>query len=94
MKKKVNLVFAAVVLVLLSAFLGVEGAEAFKQEDVDKLLKTKQCPNCDLSGANLNGADLGWADLNGANLSDAKLSYAVWTDGSKCKAGSIGQCVK
>jgi len=50
-----------------------------------------------LSGANLSGADLSGADLNGAymfdvNLSGADLSEAIWTNGVKCRKGSIGKC--
>ena len=62
---------------------------AFKQDDVDKLLNTKQCAWCDLSNVEL--AD---ADLAGANLSGAHLSGAQWTDGGKCKQGSTGECQK
>ncbi len=62
-----------------------------------------------LSGANLSGAQLGDAvlsdanltnvDLRGANLAGAymfetNLSGATWTDGTICKAGSIGRCEK
>lgn len=43
--------FIGLVFVVFAAFLMVEGAEAFKQADVDKLKKTRQCPKCDLSGA-------------------------------------------
>ena len=55
-----------------------------------------------LSGANLTGAVLWDADLTDANLKDAnikdtnfsgtKLSNTIWTDGRKCKSGSIGKC--
>ncbi len=63
----------------------------------------------DLRGAYLIGADLNRADLReaylrvtnltGANLSQAhlngaNLSNATWTDGSKCKDGSVGECKK
>ncbi len=46
-----------------------------------QLLATKQCQNCDLSGAglvlaNLSGANLSGANLSGANLSRANLSGA------------------
>ena len=48
---------------------------------VKQLLKTKQCPKCDLVGldlrgdpvANPNGFDLSGANLQGANLSGARL---------------------
>lgn len=50
---------------------------AFDENDVQKLLNTNKCERCDLSGA---------------SLSDANLSVAIWTNGSKCKKGSIGEC--
>ena len=62
---------------------------AFKQDDVDKLLNTKQCAWCDLGNAELSGAK-----LENANLADADLSGAQWTDGGKCKQGSTGECLK
>ena len=61
----------------------------------------------DLPGANLAGANLSEASFNDANLTDAnltganikgtnfsgaKLSNAIWTDGKKCKSGSMGKC--
>ncbi|BAY73862.1 heat shock protein DnaJ domain-containing protein [Nostoc linckia NIES-25] len=59
-------------------------------ENVRKLLGTKDCQECDLSGAdlrnfNLNEVDLRWANLSGANLSganlnDAKLQNAILFD--------------
>ena len=50
-------------------------------EHIRQLLATKQCQNCDLSGAglvmaNLSGANLSGANLSGANLSRANLSGA------------------
>jgi uncharacterized protein YjbI with pentapeptide repeats len=57
-----------------------------------------------LSGASLSEADLTEATLDEANLSGANLfkanltatilSRTVWTDGKKCKPGSIGRCKK
>jgi uncharacterized protein YjbI with pentapeptide repeats len=57
-----------------------------------------------LSNANLSGADLRGTDLRDSNLSGAVLSHAnlggtllegaTWTDGSKCKEGSVGKCIK
>ncbi len=51
-------------------------AGVFRQEDVDRLLSTKQCPNGHLSGANLAGADLSGANLAGADLYGASLPKA------------------
>ena len=49
-------------------FLVLFGCQEFKQEDLDKLLSTNQCPKCSLSGADLRGANLRGADLSRANL--------------------------
>jgi uncharacterized protein YjbI with pentapeptide repeats len=51
------------------------------ENNVDKLIETKSCPECDLSDANLTGADLTGANLGRAilfltNLSDADLTNA------------------
>ncbi len=48
-------------------------------EHTQQLLATKQCPNCDLSGAGLVLADLTGANLQGANLTRANLSRANLT---------------
>jgi uncharacterized protein YjbI with pentapeptide repeats len=50
-----------------------------------------------LSGANLSGTNLFEADLSGADLSKANLSktyldQATWTNGKRCKVGSVGEC--
>ncbi|MER3494131.1 MAG: hypothetical protein C4323_18655 [Mastigocladus sp. ERB_26_2] len=49
---------------------------AANSEHIRQLLATKQCQNCDLSGAGLVMADLSKANLQGANLSGANLSRA------------------
>ena len=58
-------------IVLLST-----SAQAFNPEQLKQLLKTNQCQNCDLSGANLERLNLSGANLQGANLSSATLSGA------------------
>lgn len=50
--------------------------------------------SANLSSANLTGANLTGANLTGANLNKADLTGATWTDGAKCKKGSIGVCKK
>ena len=56
-------------IVLLST-----SAQAFNAEQLKQFLKTNQCQNCDLSGANLERLNLSGANLQGANLSSATLS--------------------
>ncbi|MEB3340393.1 pentapeptide repeat-containing protein [Okeania sp.] len=45
-------------------------------QHTQKLLSSKQCPNCELTGAGLVLANLQGANLEGANLSGANLSRA------------------
>jgi hypothetical protein len=51
----------------------------------------------DLSDAALDGADLGFADLRNAKVERtrfdrARLGNAIWTDGRRCAATSVGRC--
>ena len=65
------LVMATAVAFLSSQSIGIAG-----EEEVRDLLWDKECPECDLRGANLSGADLNGADLRGADLRGADLSGA------------------
>lgn len=56
------------------------------QGNITTLQQTKNCPQCDLSGANLNRMDLSGANLEGANLSRAKLNLANLTGANLRKA--------
>ena len=49
---------------------------AFEQKDIDTLMATRQCEECDLRNADLKAADLKGARLAGANLRDADLKDA------------------
>jgi uncharacterized protein YjbI with pentapeptide repeats len=49
------------------------------KSDLVKLLDTKRCPKCELSGANLSGKDLEEANLSGANLTGANLTKTILT---------------
>ena len=56
-------------------------ATAANPDHVKRLRETKECPKCDLSGADLRGANLSFAilvdaDLRGAKLQGANLSNA------------------
>lgn len=64
------------VLTIVSACSFATQVLAFVQTDLDRLLKTNDCPKCDLSGAVLTGMDLSKAKLEGANLSGADLTKA------------------
>ena len=75
MKKKVfvNTVVSVVMsqFALLAAFGGVASAE--NPDHMRQLLRTGDCPGCDLSGANLEGLNLSGANLQAADLSGANF---------------------
>ena len=75
--KKILMLSANVAVVCL---LGIGQAGAWNQADLDKLLETKECKGCDLSGALLYGEDLSGADLRGANLLAAQMPGANLSD--------------
>ncbi|MGD1850408.1 MAG: pentapeptide repeat-containing protein [Cyanophyceae cyanobacterium] len=71
----------AVVGTVFGASLGITSAIAADPQDLQTLLQTNACVECDLRGAglvygSLQGADLRGADLRRANLSRANLRYA------------------
>ncbi|AFY50185.1 putative low-complexity protein [Nostoc sp. PCC 7524] len=69
-----NLIFTTSVLLSILSLTGT--AQAANPEHLRQLLSTKQCQNCDLTGAGLVMADLSRANLSGANLAGANLSRA------------------
>jgi uncharacterized protein YjbI with pentapeptide repeats len=80
---------------LLTTFGITTTANAANPEHIRQLLQTKQCPNCDLSGAglvmaNLSGANLKGANLTGVNLSRANLSGADLRNANLTSAGLFG----
>lgn len=61
-------------------------------------LKGASLRNADLTNANFSQADLSYVDLTDATIEDAdfsqaKLDSAIWVDGKKCQAGSVGRCM-
>ena len=68
----------------------VETTITYREKDYKRLLKTKNCYNCQLNGnqidlsnlnlseANLVGTELAGAKLRGTNLKDANLSFVVF----------------
>lgn len=73
-------VLGRVIIGLLALASIAAPAAAFDQADLDRLLETKNCPGCDLSGADLSGRNLAEADLSGANLRGANLENANLTN--------------
>jgi tetratricopeptide (TPR) repeat protein len=69
--------------------------QAANSEHIRQLLATKECQNCDLTGAgfvlaDLTGANLSGANLAGANLSRANLSGADLRGANLSGAGLFG----
>lgn len=62
--------------ILSSFFLFNPVAQAENPEHVQKLIKSRSCPRCDLQGADLSAVNLKNANLEGANLSQANLNLA------------------
>ena len=65
------ILFFASVSTLYSANVSVE-----VQENIDVLITTNQCVDCNLAGADLNRSNLSGADLRGADLSNATFFLA------------------
>ncbi len=57
-------------------------------------LRDADLTNADLSNANLSYANLKGAQLGGARMKGINLSRTIWIDGTICKQGSIGTCLK
>lgn len=69
--------------------------DSTQQNQIQQLLETKQCPECNLSNANLKGLDLrgfnlAGANLEGANLSGTKLANANLKNANLNKANLTG----
>jgi uncharacterized protein YjbI with pentapeptide repeats len=69
----------------IAFFATVSPVNAANPDHLQRLLKTNQCPNCDLSNAdltdtNLFGANLANANLKGAILKSANLGSANFSD--------------
>ncbi len=69
------IISVAVVLVALD-MTSVTAYGASVEENKKRLLETRECPGCDLNGANLTDTDLSGANLHGANLMGANLKGA------------------
>lgn len=65
-------------------------ANAENLEQIQRLLSTKECQGCDLSGAGLVLADLAGAKLSGANLTRTNLSQANLTGADLSGANLTG----
>ena len=61
------------ILLSLVISVGALQALAFKQADLDKLLRTKICQKCDLQKAQLKGANLERANLESVSYTHLTL---------------------
>lgn len=64
------------ILLSCSSFAGANTLSVQVQQNVDQLIKTNQCPDCNLAGADLNRLNLSGADLQRANLTGATFFLA------------------
>jgi len=48
--------------------------------------------NCDFMNADLRGAAMKGARLVNADFMEARLDGAIWSDGRRCRKGSVGEC--
>jgi BTB/POZ domain-containing protein KCTD9 len=70
----------------------LSGADLSNSTLLSGNLSKANLSGANLSGTNLFEADLSGADLSKANLSKTYLDQATWTNGKRCKVGSIGEC--
>ncbi len=84
-------------LMLLFSFLFVCQIKAYEQKDLDRLLKTGNCPKCDLRWSTLKDKNLKSADLQEADLRDSNLNYTNLTNanlhGAKLKRSNLESAV-
>jgi hypothetical protein len=84
--KLLTILTATLALVTVPAW----SAKADPAKDLQKLLTTNRCENCDLSGVNLIGIDLSNAQLQGAKLNAANLSGADLSGANLTKVSAVG----
>ena len=72
-KRTNSIVFRTLGILFFSAvpMVGTAATSIEVQENIDTLVRTNTCAECNLSGAELNRLDLSGADLRGADLSNA-----------------------
>lgn len=66
--------FAVPWIITLIFVLGISAQEI---SPVERLLNTKECSECDLSGENLSNLDLSGTNLSGADLSNTSLTNTM-----------------
>lgn len=61
-------------------------ANSAQKENLEKLIVTRACPNCNLAGLNMSRLDLEGVDLHGADLSNATMQLVNLTGANLQKA--------
>jgi Pentapeptide repeats (8 copies) len=84
--KSLTILAATLTLVLVPAW----SAQADPAKDLQKLLTTNRCEQCDLSGVSLIGLDLNGAQLQGAKLNAANLSGADLSGANLTGVSAVG----
>jgi uncharacterized protein YjbI with pentapeptide repeats len=87
LKMKVKILITVTLLTLISP---IKAVLAENLEHTHQLFTTRECQNCDLSGAGLVLANLMGVDLRGANLAGANLSRANLTGANLSGANLSG----
>ena len=72
--------------VILSFTCLTDNSFGYSESDLQKLLSTKECVGCDLSGADLSGLDLREADLTKAKMKKTNLTRANLTEAKLTRA--------
>ncbi len=78
-------------------YANLDNAQLSYVDFTDAVLKGASMRNADMTRVVLNNADLRYSDMSGARIgglqiTNARLTGAIWTNGKKCKEGSLGKC--
>lgn len=80
------------------SYAGFENANLSEADLSSAVMKGASLNNANLTGAKLIEADLSYADLSQAILLNVQVlntrfDHAIWSDGRRCAAGSVDQCI-
>ncbi len=89
--KKITVIVVSALVLGFSGPVASYSASAAARENLQILLETRACQNCDLSGLDLNRLDLSDVDLQGADLSlsSCKLTNLSGANLSKAKLNGV-----
>lgn len=80
-------------------YADLSGSDLSYAEFNNAKMKGINLQSADLTYADLTNSDLSYANLRGSNMGGAKISgarfdKAIWIDGTVCRLGSLGRCIK